>query len=56
MTPRNVTWAKKGKRVHLAKIGLEKYFLHKMKRSISEPYYEKAILTALGIGKLEQSA
>ncbi len=56
MAPRNVTWAKKGKWVHLAKIGLEKYFLHKMKRGVSEPYYEKAILKALGIAKLEQQA
>ena len=55
MAPRNVTWAKKGKWVHLAKIGLEKYFLHKMKRGVSEPYYEKAILKALGITKLEKT-
>ena len=34
MAPRNVTWAKKGKWVHLAKIGLEKYFLMKMKRGV----------------------
>ena len=54
MAPRNVTWAKKGKWVHLAKIGLEKYFLHKMKRGVSEPFYEKAILRAIGIGKLER--
>lgn len=56
MAPRNVTWAKKGKWVHLAKIGLEKYFLHKMKRGVSEPYYEKAILKALGVAKLERTA
>ena len=54
MAPRNVTWAKKGKWVHLAKIGLEKYFLHKMKRGVSEPFYERAILKALDIPKLEQ--
>ena len=29
--PRNVTWAKKGKWVHLAKIAFEKYFMRKMK-------------------------
>jgi sulfide:quinone oxidoreductase len=56
MAPRNVTWAKKGKWVHLAKIGLEKYFLYKMKRGVSEPFYEKAILKVMGIGKLEQKA
>jgi len=56
MAPRNVTWAKKGKWVHLAKIALEKYFLHKMKRGVSEPFYEKAVLKALGIVKLEAQA
>jgi sulfide:quinone oxidoreductase len=56
MAPRNVTWAKKGKWVHLAKIGLEKYFLMKMKRGMSEPFFEKAILNAMGINKLEKSA
>ena len=29
--PRNVNWFKKGKWVHLAKIGFEKYFMYKMK-------------------------
>lgn len=56
MAPRNVTWAKKGKWVHLAKIALEKYFLRKMKRGVSEPYYERAILKALGVPKLERDA
>ena len=56
MAPRNVTWAKKGKWVHLAKIGLEKYFLLKMKRGVSEPFFEKAILNAMGINKLEKPA
>jgi sulfide:quinone oxidoreductase len=55
MAPRDVTWAKKGKWVHLAKVGLEKYFLHKMKRGVSEPYYERAILRAMGITKLARS-
>jgi sulfide:quinone oxidoreductase len=54
MAPRDLTWVKKGKWVHLAKIALEKYFLNKMKRGVSEPYYEKAILNALGIVKLQQ--
>jgi sulfide:quinone oxidoreductase len=56
MPPRELNWAKKGKWVHLSKVALEKYFLHKMKRGVSEPYYEKAILQALGIRKLERSA
>ena len=55
MAPRNVTWAKKGKWVHLAKIALEKYFLMKMKKGVSEPFFEKAILNAMGINKREKA-
>lgn len=33
--PRNVTWAKKGKWVHLAKVAFEKYFMRKRKPAIS---------------------
>ncbi|WP_138381105.1 NAD(P)/FAD-dependent oxidoreductase [Luteithermobacter gelatinilyticus] len=51
--PRNVTWFKKGKWVHLAKLAFEKYFLRKMKKGTSEPIYEKYILKALGVEKLE---
>ena len=52
--PRNVNWNKKGKWVHLAKIGFEKYFLHKMKSGHSEPIYEKYLLKALGILRLQE--
>jgi sulfide:quinone oxidoreductase len=55
MAPRDVTWAKKGKWVHLAKGALEKYFLYKMKRGVSEPFYERAILRSMGITKLARS-
>lgn len=51
--PRNVTWAKKGKWVHLAKVAFEKYFIRKMKKGVSEPFYEKWILDRLKIKKLE---
>ncbi len=51
--PRNVAWMKKGKWVHLAKIAFEKYFIRKMKKGSSEPVYEKYILRALGIERLE---
>lgn len=51
--PRNVTWAKKGKWVHLAKVAFEKYFIHKMKTGRSEPLYEKYMLKALGILRVE---
>ena len=51
--PRNVTWTKIGKWVHLAKIGFEKYFLYKMRNGTSEPVYEKYILGLLGIERLK---
>ncbi len=50
--PRNLNWSASGKWVHLAKIGFEKYFLHKVRRGTSEPFYEKLALHALGIRKL----
>jgi len=50
--PRNTNWFKKGKWVHLAKIAFEKYFLSKMKSGNSEPIYEKYVLKALGIVRL----
>ena len=53
MPPRNVTWAKKGRWVHLAKIAFEKYFLHKVRHATSETIYERYLLKALGIERLE---
>ena len=52
--PRNVNWFKKGKWVHLAKIAFEKYFMYKMKNGTSEPIYEKYVLKALGIMRLDK--
>jgi len=51
--PRNVTWTKVGRWVHLAKVGFEKYFLYKMRHGTSEPIYEKYILGLLGIERLK---
>lgn len=51
--PRNVTWFKKGKWVHQAKIGFERYFLRKMRKGNTDSVFEKFILKALGIKKLE---
>lgn len=51
--PRNVNWSSEGKWVHLAKIGFEKYFLRKIRKGESEPFYEKLAMQALGIAKLE---
>ena len=52
--PRNVNWSSSGKWVHMAKIGFEKYFLHKLRKGTSEPYYEKAAMKMLGIDKLKE--
>ena len=51
--PRNVTWASKGKWVHVAKVAFEKYFLFKMRNGTSEPIYEKYVLGLLGIERLK---
>jgi sulfide:quinone oxidoreductase len=51
--PRNTNWIKKGKWVHLAKIAFEKYFIYKMKKGTTEPIYEKYVLKAMGIEKLD---
>nr|ADB12536.1 sulfide-quinone reductase [uncultured bacterium 9F08] len=51
--PRNVSWMKKGKWVHMAKVAFEKYFISKMKKGSNEPVFEKYILKALGIMKLK---
>lgn len=51
--PRNLNWSASGKWVHLAKVGFEKYFLHKVRRGTSEPFYEKLAMHALGIRKLQ---
>ena len=50
--PRNVNWSASGKWVHLAKIAFEKYFLRKVRRGESEPFYEKLALHVMGIRKL----
>ncbi len=52
--PRNVNWASSGKWVHVAKVGFEKYFLSKLRKGTSEPFYEKALLKVLGINKLTE--
>jgi sulfide:quinone oxidoreductase len=52
--PRNVNWFKKGKWVHVAKVAFEKYFMYKMRNGTSEPIYEKYVLKALGIERLEK--
>jgi sulfide:quinone oxidoreductase len=51
--PRNVAWMKKGFWVLWLKLAFEKYFLYKMKRGMTEPWYEKFILKLLNAKKLK---
>jgi len=53
--PRNVTWARTGKWVHLAKIAFEKYFLRKVRTGSVTPVYERYVLKALGIVSLKRT-
>ena len=53
--PRNVNWSSSGKWVHLAKIGFEKYFIRKLRKGTSEPFYETLALKTLGIDKLKET-
>ncbi len=52
--PRNVNWMKSGKWVHLAKVGFEKYFMHKIRSGVSEPIFEKFLMKMLNIDKLKK--
>jgi sulfide:quinone oxidoreductase len=51
--PRNVTWAKQGYWVHLAKIAFEKYFLRKVRVGSITPVYEKYVLRMMGLHSLK---
>jgi sulfide:quinone oxidoreductase len=52
--PRNTNWASRGKWVHLAKIGFEKYFLRKVRLGQTEPLYERLMLKLMGATRTEQ--
>jgi sulfide:quinone oxidoreductase len=51
--PRNVTWARKGRWVHWAKVLFEKYFIRNMKKGATEPLYQKYALNLMGIDRLK---
>jgi sulfide:quinone oxidoreductase len=51
--PRNRNWSSEGKWVHWAKIGFEKYFLRKIRKGQSEPYFEKAIMKMTKVTRLK---
>jgi sulfide:quinone oxidoreductase len=54
--PRNVNWSSKGHWVHYAKIAFEKYFMHKIRRGESEPFYERMVMETLHLHKVKRSA
>jgi sulfide:quinone oxidoreductase len=54
--PRNVNWSSEGRWVHLAKGAFEKYFLGKVRRGVSEPFYERLVLNLLGITKTKHES
>jgi sulfide:quinone oxidoreductase len=54
--PRNLNWSSKGNWVHYAKVGFEKFFLRKMRRGESEPFYERFVLERLNLRKIKQTA
>lgn len=49
-------WASSGRWVHAAKVAFEKYFLHKVRAGTTEPYYERAVMKFLDIGKIKRPA
>jgi sulfide:quinone oxidoreductase len=53
--PRNLNWSAQGKWVHLAKIAFEKYFIRKIRKGESEPFYERWIMEGLGIHRLTKA-
>ena len=48
-----MNWSAKGGWVHMAKAGFESYFIGKIKKGESEPFYEKLVMDTLGIHKLK---
>jgi sulfide:quinone oxidoreductase len=54
--PRNVNWSSKGNWVHYAKIAFEKYFLRKIRRGESEPFYERIVMERLQLRKVKRTA
>ncbi len=51
--PRNFTWASKGRWVHWGKLAFEWYFIRKIRKGVSEPWYEKFIMNMLKVTKIK---
>jgi len=52
--PRNKNWASEGKWVHWAKIGFEKYFMRKIRKGQSEPFFEKSVMKTISMTRLKE--
>lgn len=50
--PRNTNWSSSGRWVHWAKVAFEKYFLRKVRKGQTEPFYEKLAMRLVGAEKL----
>lgn len=51
--PRNVNWSADGKWVHWAKVAFERYFLRKVRKGVSEPWYEAFVMNMMKITKTQ---
>lgn len=54
--PRNINWTAEGVWVHYAKVAFEKYFMRKMRKGTTEPFYEKYVLGMMNIKKIKTPA
>ena len=52
--PRNINWESSGRWVHFAKVAYEKYFMRKVRKGISEPFYEKNLTALVGLTRLKR--
>lgn len=52
--PRNITWFKKGKWVHVAKVAFEKFFIRKVKTGKMESWGENRLLKMMGLEKIKK--
>lgn len=53
--PRNFNWASHGRWVHWAKLAFEWYFIRKVRKGVSEPFYEKFMMKMMKIAKLKKT-
>jgi sulfide:quinone oxidoreductase len=53
LPPRNVNWSSSGRWVHWGKLLFERYFMRKVRRGVSEPFYERFAMRVMGIERLK---